>query len=54
MKQHRYATGTSVTGVSVLTPYAGAYRNYAEVGVTGVTPTAFAKLKPTSEEFVSS
>ena len=54
MKWLRYATVTTVTGVSVLTPYAGAYRNYAEVRVTGVTPTAFGKFKPTSGKLVSS
>ncbi len=37
----RYGTVTTVTGVSVLTPYAGAYRNYAEGEVTGVTPVAW-------------
>ena len=38
MKWLRYATVTPVTGVSVLTPYAGAYRNNTEVAVTRVTP----------------
>ena len=54
MKWLRYTTVTTVTGVAALTPYAGAYRNYARVGVTGVTPTALGKFNPTSGKLVAS
>ena len=49
----RYGTVTTVTGVSVLTPYAGAYRNYTTVVVTPVTPTAWGWTEASVGELAS-